>query len=465
MLVKPFTAKLSNVGAQVFLRCDPKYRHFWDNKKGVSLNQKKHSNVKIKNVLLPYTKKTIQKGPLDDERLILELNDVESRTSIILQERTVSEAGSTKLAFGDCDLVFNKLEPYLGKIVINDITKDYIGTTEWMPLKLDKNKIQEVYFKYILLLKEFLRAFWLLRSGKRHARIAQIDFQNMLIPLLPEKQVRIVNQIKPIETRMVETFKQLFKPLDLVNNVLAQEFKYGLVEYEERRKIHVYTAKFQDLDKSLLARCSVRYQHPKYEYLDDILRYRKWVKLKILLNAPIQRGVQPKYKKNSDFYVIKTANLKNDYIELDDTQMATKEFYEEKRLVAGIEKNDVLIASTGVGSIGKVDLYEFNEPAIADGHISIVKFDEKRANPKYMTYYLRSILGYLNVERNYVGATNQIEIYPNQLEQIRIIELTRKEQDEIVKKIHYELENLRKKKQKVIDLRNEIDKMILQVLK
>lgn len=76
MLVKPFATKFSQIGEQVFLRCDPKYRHFWDNKKGISLKQEKFPNIQIKDVLLPFTKKTIKKGPLDDERPILELNDV-----------------------------------------------------------------------------------------------------------------------------------------------------------------------------------------------------------------------------------------------------------------------------------------------------------------------------------------------------------------------------------------------------
>lgn len=463
MLVKPFVAKLSNIGAQVFLRCDPKYRHFWDNKKGVSLNQKKHSNVKIKDVLLPYAKKTLQKGPLDDERPILELNDVESRTSIILQERIVSEAGSTKLDFGDCDLVFNKLEPYLGKIVINDFKKKYIGTTEWIPLKLDNDKIQELYFKYILLLKDFLKSFWLLRSGKRHARISQIDFQNMLIPLVKvTKQQSIQASMTVLETKMLSFHHSISEPIDIIDDVLSQEFGYDRKKYLKKAETKQYTRKLSEFQKAIEIRSTVKFQHQRYEYLEDILPRYECLKLKKLYAEKIHRGVQPKYDRDGEIRVVKTLNLKHGYLDFTESEFVNKDFYQDNQK-GWIEKNDILVSSTGEGR-GKVDIYDLDDQAIADSHISIIRL-KKGINPLYVLYFLRSLLGKLQMETIEMAIKGTPEIYPDQLEQLRVIDLAKDKQDEIVKKIHQELENLRKKKQKVIDLRNEIDKIVLQELR
>ncbi len=463
MLVKPFAAKLSDVGAQVFLRCDPKYRHFWDNKKGVSLNQEKHSNVKIKDVLLPYTKKTIQKGPLDDERLILELNDIESRTSIILQERIVSKVGSTKLDFGDCDLAFNKLEPYLGKIVINDIGKKYIGTTEWIPLKLDKDMIEIFYFKYLLLIKQFLHSFWLLRSGKRHARISQIDFQNMLIPLLNTvKQKSIQGSINIIENRMLSLHSALSDPIKIINDVFSKEFNYSINEYLSKSENKQYTRKLSEFQKAIQIRSTVKYQHPKYEYLEEILPSYECLKLKKLCTEKIHRGVQPKYDRDGEIRVVKTLNLKHGYLDFSEGEFVNKEFYQNNER-AHLEKNDILVSSTGEGR-GKVDIYDLDEQAIADSHISIIRL-KRGINPLYVLYFMRSMLGKLQLETIEMAIKGTPEIYPDQLEQFRVIDLLKDKKDEIVKKIHQELENLRKKKQKVIDLRNEIDKIVLQEMR
>ena len=132
MRVPPVMTTFVNIGEQIFLRCDPKYRHFWDEQRGIPIEQNKHCNVRLRDILLPFTKLIVKKGDLDEERPILELNDVESRTSLILRDRVASEVGSDKLDFADCDLVLNRLEPYLGKIVINDVSKGYVGTTEWI---------------------------------------------------------------------------------------------------------------------------------------------------------------------------------------------------------------------------------------------------------------------------------------------------------------------------------------------
>lgn len=90
---------------------------------------------------------------------------------------------------------------------------------------------------------------------------------------------------------------------------------------------------------------------------------------------------------------------------------------------AQINNGDVLLASTGKGSIGKVGVYELGEEAIADGHVSIIAIDHERYNPWFLAYFLRSILGVFQIERVYTGTTNQIEIYPDQIKEVQIPDL------------------------------------------
>lgn len=462
MLVKPFITTFSSFGKQVFLRCDPKYRHFWDNKKGITLKQNKYPNVKIRDILLPYAKKTIQKGPLDEERPILELSDIESRTSIILQERIVSEAGSTKLDFDECDLVFNKLEPYLGKIVVNDIEKEYIGTTEWIPLKLDKSKIQELFFKYTLLLKEFLKSFWLLRSGKRHARISLIDFQNMRIPLFGiAKQKSLLGSIIPLEKQMLSIHHSLSDPIEIIDDVFSKEFGYEKKKYLEKAENNQYIRKLSEFQEAIQLRSTVKFQHPRYEYPKEILKKYECLKLKKLCIENIHRGVQPKYDPDGEMRVVKTLNLKHGYLDFTETSFVNHEFYQNNRK-GWIEKNDIIVSSTGEGR-GKVDIYDLDEEAIADSHISIIRL-KNGINPLYVLYFMRSMLGKLQLETIEIAIKGTPEVYPNLLEQFKVIDLSKNKQDAMVKNIHIELEKLKKNTKKVVDLRNEIDRIILQEL-
>jgi len=465
MSIKPFIKNFSDIGSQVFLRCDPKYRHFWDNMYGVSINQKSVQDVRLKSILLPSAKMLIKKGELDDGRIILELEDIEPRTSLIIQERIIFKIGSDKLDFGDFDLVFSRLRPYLGKIVINNTIKKYIGTTEWIPLKLNQGSISPLLLKYLLLLPPFLQTYNYLLSGKEHPRISFVDFRNIFIPLPPiEQQVKIENEIKPIESKMILLYQSLARPIDIINNIFAQEFGYAIEEYKKRAMQNTYQKSFGDLDKSLLIRNSVKFHHPKYDYLNEIMSTQPFIKLKTLCISPIHRGVQPIYDNQGDIQVIKTANLRNDVLDLSNCQKVNREFYEKKKEVAGIKKGDVLVASTGVGSIGKVDLYDQEEDAMVDGHVSIIRLDIKKIHPLYVTYYLRSILGNLQIERELSGSTNQIEIYPNQLEQIRIIDLPLKRRNIIVKEIRNELKKLQQQKKDIKKYRDIIDETILKEL-
>lgn len=460
MRVPPVMTTFVNIGEQIFLRCDPKYRHFWDEQRGIPIEQNEHCNVRLKDILLPFTKLIVKKGDLDEERPILELNDVESRTSLILRDRVASEVGSDKLDFADCDLVLNRLEPYLGKIVINDVSKGYIGTTEWIPLKLDAHRAEPTFLKYLLLLPQFLDSFGLLTSGKRHARLSQIDLRNMTIPLPSCKlQIELANQIVPIEAKIVALSRALAKPVDVINRVFARQFGYNLAEYELRAKRTTFRRSITDFGRSFLLRSTVKFQHPKYDYLQEILRPHSSIKLKNLCAEGIRRGVQPRYERDGDVLVVKTVNLQNESLDFSEPEYVTHEFF-EANLSAAIKENDILVSSTGEGR-GKVDIYTIEDTAIADSHISIVGLDEA-VNHHYVLYFMRSLLGKMQLETLEIAVKGTPEIYPDQLGQLRIIALDPKKQDEIVEEVTSELQEIQKQTAEIQRLRDQIDEILIE---
>lgn len=461
-MVQSFTAKFSNIGEQVFLRCDPKYRHFWDNEKGTPIKQKNLVNTRLKDVFLPFDKVVIKKGELAKARLILELNDIESRTSLVLRERVVAEVDSDKLDFDDCDLVFSRLEPYLGKVIVNDRSKRYIGTTEWVPLKLDQRRARPLFVKYLLLLPQFLHSFSLLKSGKRHARIAQVDLRNIFIPLPShEQQARIEKVVAPIERRMVAVNRSLAKPVNVIDRVFAREFEYSVREYEKGAKKNVYQKGFDDLGKAFLLRSTVKFQHPKYDYLNKVLSCYPCVKLKTLCAERIHRGVQPEYDTNGEVVAVKTLNLKHGYLDFSESELVNKQFFEANR-VAQIKENDILVSSTGEGR-GKVDIYDQKEPAIADSHISVVRLKDN-VDPYYVLYFMQSLLGKLQLEIFEIAIKGTPEIYRDQLEQMRIIDLPRNKQDTIVEEIRVELRKLQRQRAEIQRLRGQIDELLMQTI-
>lgn len=85
---------------------------------------------------------------------------------------------------------------------------------------------------------------------------------------------------------------------------------------------------------------------------------------------------------------------------------------------AHITKGDILIASTGTGTLGKAGVYEIDMLAVADGHVTIVRVDPKAIDPHYLSDYLRVGVGAEQIERLYTGSTGLIELTPEDIDRI-----------------------------------------------
>lgn len=90
------------------------------------------------------------------------------------------------------------------------------------------------------------------------------------------------------------------------------------------------------------------------------------------------------------------------------------------------------MSSTGDGTIGKCSVYRSSKPAIADGHVTIVRPDEEQVNPEYLCDYLRVGFGHRQVDRLFTGSTGLVELPEGCVDSI-VVKLTGdpKEQKEI----------------------------------
>lgn len=128
---------------------------------------------------------------------------------------------------------------------------------------------------------------------------------------------------------------------------------------------------------------------------------------------------------------------------------------EQKCNINIVKFGDVLLASTGTGTLGKCCVYNLREtPAIADGHVTIIRVDPQNINPYYLADYLRNGFGAVQIERLYTGSTGLIELTPEQASGIIIdTKFNVKEQYEISKK-------LRRIEQQYNDTLVEADKLL-----
>lgn len=159
-----------------------------------------------------------------------------------------------------------------------------------------------------------------------------------------------------------------------------------------------------------------------------------------------QRGKSAKYG-NSNIQIIKSGQARG-YTTFDftDKYFVNDNFISDER---NLIKGDLLINSTGVGTAGRVTLFELDGNYVVDSHITIVRLNNELLLPKFALYSLCHI-GFKNIENMATGQSGQIELSTNAIKQIRIPILPIDEQIKIVNEI-------KKYEESIIDSQNKIE--------
>lgn len=174
----------------------------------------------------------------------------------------------------------------------------------------------------------------------------------------------------------------------------------------------------------------------------------------------IKRGKTAKYG-NSNIQIIKSGQARG-YMKFDFSQRyyVDEKFTSDER---NLIKEDILINSTGVGTAGRVTLFNLDGNYVVDSHITIVRLNKKQLLPQFALYALAHI-GFSTIEKMATGQSGQIELSIDTIKGIKIPVPLISEQQKIVSEIvKYEnlLENAKNQINKLeIEKKNILDKYL-----
>ncbi|OQA93723.1 MAG: putative type I restriction enzymeP M protein [Microgenomates group bacterium ADurb.Bin219] len=160
---------------------------------------------------------------------------------------------------------------------------------------------------------------------------------------------------------------------------------------------------------------------------------QKWSMVELgEVSVLVQRGKSPKYG-DGGLQVIKSGQARG-YFEFDFSKQyfVTEDFVIDHRK---LEVGDLLINSTGVGTAGRVTLFNLNGAYLVDSHITIVRLDQNRANPVFVLYALVNEYGFKGIEKLARGNGGQIELSLETIKTLKIPLPPIEVQKEIVKQI------------------------------
>jgi type I restriction enzyme, S subunit len=171
-------------------------------------------------------------------------------------------------------------------------------------------------------------------------------------------------------------------------------------------------------------RLDAQYFNPKY---DEVHARLKSVGGDLLLSDALafnSRGRQPQYA-DSGLQVVNSKHVRTNRVILD----VENRFGIEAGSPVIIQQGDVLLNGTGVGTIGRAAPYVYEAKALPDNHVTVLR--PHTIDPIYLSVFLNSQLGQLQIERFISGSSGQIELYPSDIAKIIVWDAPKKVQMEV----------------------------------
>lgn len=468
MGLKCFTIDSFILATSKHCRLDQKYTSFTYTEDWKVFDSK-YEQVKLSELLeeLPIVK--LKKGELEDYYYLVNISDQQKRSGELENVKLVNEIGSDKNFLGDADIFISKLGMPKGYIFINTYkNQNILGSTELIPYKA-KNKNLTLYLKYLLLNPKILSVYSALESGKTpsHKRVNPNELLQIKIPLISKTEHgQIVAKIEPIEKNIKELKAQITPPQEVINKIFTREFGFDLETFEKLKKIKYYYLDLSNFGNNKDIRQSVKFHRDAGYFVNRELNKITDKKIKDYISESIVlgKGVSPSdYDDNGDYYYISMANIKNWQFESEDTKRVSKE-YSDKNQNKTVSKNDILIARSGEGTIGKIALIgiEDIQGIFAD---FTMRIRLNNYNQLFAYYYFRTEYFQYLIEINKKGLGNNTNIFPSQIQEFPMIDISLKEQQKIVDEIKAELDKQGEMKKKIEAERNKIDEIVEKAIK
>ena len=463
MTLRAFTIDSYILSAGKHCRLDPKYTSFTQINKWVVFKTNLRQ-VPLAELIQEIPIKKYKKGDLGEESYLVNVSDQEQRSGDLENITLTDKIGSDKNYLGDADIFISKLGMPKGYVFLNPYKgKKILGSTEFIPYKI-KDATFSIYLKYLLIHNKMLKAYESLESGKTpsHKRVNPYEFLKIKVPLLSTTQLnQVTKEIIPIEKKIKELKSQIKDPQEVINRVFAREFGFNIERFEELKKVKIFNIDFSAFGNNKDLRNSVKFHRQAGQFVLGELTEITSKKIKDFIAEPIilGKGISPaQYDDNGEYYYLSMATIKNWKFEKENARLVTDKFANDNQNKT-IQINDIILARSGEGTIGKCAIID-NEDlkgVFADFTMRIRLADY---NPLFAYYYFRTEYFQYLVEINKKGLGNNTNIFPSQIQEFPIIDISLKKKKKIVDEIKAEIDKQEEIRQKIEKERKKIDEII-----
>ena len=304
-------------------------------------------------------------------------------------------------------------------------------------------------------------------------------FLNQEITLPPiEEQNSFIEHFKKLQEKHSQTLEELQTQSELINklksSILKRAVSGKLVSQDPNdESAEVLLKKIKAKKEKLLKEGKIKKQKPLPPISEDEIPYELpdgwvWCRLDDICRY-IQRGKSPKYtEKNTRIPIIAQKCVQWKEIQMYKCQyldLMKFETYTKERL---LRNNDILWNSTGLGTLGRVNIFKHEKKykiVVADSHVSVIRTMKKFIDSKYIYKFLLSPFVQNEIENKSSGSTKQSELGLSTIKNHLVPLPPLEEQKRIVEKVEKLMATCDALELEVQNSKIETEKLMQSVLK
>jgi len=361
------------------------------------------------------------------------------------------------------DLVYNGSLPI---IIFGDHTRNfkYIdfpfvqGADGIKVISPNVEKVNVKFFYYLLLntgvpSRGYNRHFSILKKQK-YPNI-DLDIQN-----------KAIDKIEPIENKIQDLKSKKKEHLEIINAVFAEELKFDWNKFNSLKSEKIFTSSLLNFSQNKDLRCGYKFHNLENQFLHNFLVSKTTKKIKDFISEPIVLGksISPSlYDEDGEHYYIAMSNIKNYRFDTEDCKKVGIKYFKDNKNKS-IQLNDILLARSGEGTIGKVALIEDAKikGIFADFTMRIRLINY---NQLFAYYYFRSDFFQYLVYTHKKGLGNNTNIFPSQIQEFPLLDFDLDYQQRLVDKIKTKIDSQKDIDKQIAKKQNEISKIIEDCIK
>ena len=345
------------------------------------------------------------------------------------------------------DILFSSVGSIGSVIVYNE---DYKLTFQ-RSVTVIGTRINSYYLRIVLLSPYCQFIFKTQSSGTAQKGFYIRQVNNLLIPLPPlAEQKRIVEKLDNVLAN-IDELKVNEEKLFILQKNFPDKLKKSILQSAIQGKLTEQLATDDNVEdllqaikeekERLIKEKKIKKQKPLPEITEEEIPFTipenwKWVRLDDIC-VYLQRGKSPIYSDIKKYPVVSQKCNQWSGFTLEPAKYLAPEVLEKYADERYLKKHDILINSTGLGTVGRVCLFKTDSKypiVVADSHVTVVR-STRLISEIYIKYFLSSPHIQDNIEDMCSGSTKQKELALNTIKNLLVALPPLAEQKRIVEKL------------------------------